>query len=74
MTTGEGKKRNWLEIQAAGRAPRSHKNAECLKRVLSIQECTEQSGGTKWPGMYRGAMSAPTSEKGKEGIEQLEEW
>ena len=53
----------------------TEKPQECRmpKRVLSIQECAEQSGGTKWPRMYRGAMSAPTSEKGKEGIEQLEE-
>ena len=31
------------------RAPRSHKDVECLKRVLSTQECAEQSGTQDGP-------------------------
>ena len=51
-----------------------HKDVECLKRVLSTQECAEQSGGIEGPEICQGAIRAPKSEKGKEGIEQLEEW
>ena len=40
--------------------------------VLSIQDCAEQSGGTEWPGMYRGAVRALNSQKSKEVIEQRE--
>ena len=37
MTFGEGKKRDRLDIQATGRAPRGHKDVECLKGALSTR-------------------------------------
>ena len=41
MAFGESKKMDRLDIQAARMAPRSHKDVEGLKRVLSTQECVE---------------------------------
>ena len=72
MTFGKGKRGIDWTLRQLRSPPRSHKDFKCLKRVLSTHECAEQSGETEWPGMYRGAMRAPRSQKAKEVIEQRE--